>query len=175
MGQNNNSKPASVSIGLVNPKSPSNVAVVLRAAGCFDVSCINYTGKRYTQAKAFYEDTKKVRHDIPVNTVEDLIASAPNEATLVAVELTQGAMPLPLFNHPDNAYYIFGPEDGSIPQGIIDACQHVVYIPTRTSLNLAVTANLVLYDRLAKSNFDHSDELIKQSRDVNNQTKINTN
>jgi tRNA(Leu) C34 or U34 (ribose-2'-O)-methylase TrmL len=161
-----------ISIGLVNPKSASNVAVILRAAGCFGVSSIFYTGIRYTHAKAFHEDTKRFRDSIPSTAVDDLLAMTPRGATLVVVELVEGAIPLPAFTHPKNAYYIFGPEDGSVPQEIVNACEHVVYIPTKSSMNLAVTANVVLYDRLAKSEYKHSNELIKQSRDVNNNAKV---
>lgn len=162
-----------VDIGLLNPKSASNVAVVLRAAGCFGVSSISYTGTRYAHAKAFHEDTKKFHHLIPNIAVDDLLAAVPIGSTPVVIELVEGACPLPTFVHPDKAFYIFGPEDGSVPQHIVDACEHVVYIPTSSSLNLAVTANVVLYDRLAKSNFEHGDALIKRSRDVNNNVKVN--
>lgn len=161
-----------VSLGLVNPKSASNVAVILRAAGCFGVSSIFYTGVRYTYAKAFHEDTKKFRDIIPTTAVDDLIATAPQGATIVAIELVEGATALPEYSHPSNAFYLLGPEDGSIPQEILNACDDVVYIPTTTSMNLAVTANVVLYDRLAKSNYPRGDALIKQSRDKNNNTRI---
>jgi tRNA G18 (ribose-2'-O)-methylase SpoU len=33
-------------IGLYNPKSPENVGSVMRAAGCYGVSTVFYTGKR---------------------------------------------------------------------------------------------------------------------------------
>lgn len=161
-----------LSIGLVNPKSASNVAVILRAAGCFGVTSIFYTGERYTYAKAFHEDTKKFRNLIPTTAVDDLITSAPKGARIIAVELVEGALALPAFEHPANAYYLFGPEDGTIPQHILDACDDVVYIPTKSSMNLAVTANVVLYDRLAKSNYPSGDNFIKQSRDKNNNTRV---
>jgi tRNA(Leu) C34 or U34 (ribose-2'-O)-methylase TrmL len=161
-----------VTIGLVNPKSASNVAVILRAAGCFAVSSIFYTGVRYTYAKAFNEDTKKFRDSIPLHAVDDLLSQVPAGASIVAIELSEGAVPLPEFTHPENAFYILGPEDGSIPQNIVKASDHVVYIPTLSSMNLAVTANVVLYDRLAKSDYQQGDELIRASRDRNNNTKI---
>jgi tRNA(Leu) C34 or U34 (ribose-2'-O)-methylase TrmL len=160
-----------VNIGLVNPKSASNVAVILRAAGCYGVESIFYTGVRYTYAKAFNEDTKKFRNIIPTIAVDDLLGDIPAGASPVVIELVEGATPLPAFKHPENAYYIFGPEDGSVPQEIVNACEHIVYIPTHTSMNLAVTANVVLYDRLAKSDYINSDELIKLSRDKNNNVK----
>lgn len=160
-----------VNIALINPKSASNVAVILRAAGCFGAKAIYYTGERYSFAKGFVQDTKKFRHTIATISVEDIFEKMPSNATPVVIELVEGATPLPEFTHPENAFYIFGPEDGSIPQSIVDKCEHVVYIPTSSSLNLGMTANIVLYDRLAKSNYEHSDHLIRQSRDNNNNLK----
>ena len=65
--------------------------------------------------------------------------------------------------------YIFGPEDGSISQALIDFADDVVYVPTIGCMNLAATVNVVLYDRLAKDPQGiASNELICQSRDINN-------
>jgi tRNA(Leu) C34 or U34 (ribose-2'-O)-methylase TrmL len=157
-----------VSIGLVNPKSATNVAVILRAAGCYGVSAVFYTGERYSFAKGFQQDTKGMRHKIPTVAVEDLLAMTPSGATPIVIELAENAVPLPAFSHPDNAYYIFGPEDGSVSADIIEKCANVVYVPTFTSMNLAATANVVLYDRLAKREYPDSNAFIKQSRDKNN-------
>lgn len=160
-----------VNIGLINPKSASNVAVILRAAGCFGVSSVFYTGARYGYAKQFNEDTRKIRNKIPCIALSDFDCLRPAGAKMVAVELTEGAVSLPKFVHPPNAYYVFGPEDGSIPQSVIDECDDVVYVPTFCSMNLAATVNVVLYDRLAKSHQPVVEDLIKQSRDKNNNTK----
>lgn len=161
-----------VSIGLTNPKSATNVASVLRAAGCYGVSSVFYTGQRYRFAKDFNADTKAFHKIIPTIGVDDLIAMRPQGAAIVAVELVEGATALPHFHHPRNAYYLFGPEDGSIGQSTLAHCDDVVYIPTRSCMNLAATVNVLLYDRLAKSEFAHSDAMIRASRDVNNRTKI---
>jgi len=160
------------SIGLVNPKSAENVAAVMRAAGCYGVSSVLYTGKRFDYAKkhapAFRQDTKAARLSIPLLGVNELIESMPKGAIPVAVELVEDATPLPAFEHPKNAFYIFGPEDGSLTKSIVSACQHTVYIPTQNSMNLAVSVNVVLYDRLAKSDYPHSNQFIRGIRDVNN-------
>lgn len=160
-----------VSIGLVNPKSATNVASILRACGCYGASSVFYTGERFRYAKAFNADTQKMRLVIPTVGVDDLLAMKPANAEVVVVELVEGATPLPQFTHPKNAYYIFGPEDASVPSPIINAAQHVVYIPTRSSMNLAATANVVLYDRLAKSQYIANDDVIRQSRDNNNNAR----
>lgn len=161
-----------VSLGLVNPKSATNVASILRACGCYGASAVFYTGQRFGYAKDFNADTKRMRHVIPTIGVDDLLAIAPKGASKVVIELVEGAIPLPEFKHPENAFYIFGPEDASVPSEIVNACDHVVYIPTRNSMNLAATANVVLYDRMAKSDYAAGDELIKKSRDNNNNIKV---
>lgn len=138
-------------IGLINPKSPENVGMVMRAAGCYEADKVFYTGVRFDRARQFFTDTKNMHEKIPLQRAEDLLATVPEGAKIVAVELVEGATPLIHFQHPEQAYYIFGPEDGSLTQTILDACDHVVYIPTIGCMNLAATVNVVLYDRLSKS------------------------
>ncbi|MFT6898219.1 MAG: tRNA(Leu) C34 or U34 (ribose-2'-O)-methylase TrmL [Paraglaciecola sp.] len=159
-----------VSLCLLNPKSPQNMGSILRAAGCYGVQDIFYTGSRYDKARAFSTDTKNAARNIPVNNIDFPAPSA--DSVMVAIELVEGAQPLPHFSHPAKAYYIFGPEDGSIEQGILDRCQHIVYVPTEGCMNLAATVNVLLYDRLAKSAATHyGDDIIRASRDTNNRTK----
>ena len=160
-------------IGLTNPKTPANVGSVMRAAGCFGVTAVFYTGKRYERAAQFNTDTKAVNRHIPLHNVANLLESIPKDAQLVCVELAQGAIPLPEFQHPEKAFYLFGPEDGTLEQAVIDRADAVIYIPTIGCLNLAATVNVVLYDRLAKSGqvIEH-DALIRQSRDTNNRLVV---
>lgn len=160
-----------VSLGLINPKSAVNVAAVLRAAGCYGASSVFYTGQRYAYAKEFNADTKAFHRQIPTVGVDDLLSVIPKGARVVAVELVEGATPLPAFEHPDNAFYILGPEDGSVPTEVLDACHDVVYVPTRSCMNLAATVNVLLYDRMCKSEYECGDDLIRTARDRNNRTK----
>ncbi|MEN8778523.1 MAG: RNA methyltransferase [Glaciecola sp.] len=161
-----------VTMGLINPKSASNVASILRAAGCYGVSAVYYTGQRFGYAKEFNADTQRMRDKIPTVGVDDLLAYKPQGASVVVVELVENAIPLPEFTHPENAYYILGPEDGSVPIEIVETADAVVYVPTFNSMNLGATGNVILYDRLAKQSYDRSNTLIQNSRDNNNNHKI---
>lgn len=161
-------------IGLSNPKSPVNVGAVMRAAGCYQVSSVFYTGERYARAVKFNTDTKDARSNISLKGVDCLLGHIPENHKIVCVELVEGATPLPEFQHPEKAFYIFGPEDGTLEQRVVDRADAVVYIPTIGCMNLAATVNVVLYDRLAKSASTlANDELIRQSRDTNNKVKVN--
>lgn len=58
---------------------------------------------------------------------------------------------MPAFQHPATAFYVFGPEDGTLGKDIRDWCPVRVMIPTRSCMNLAGCVNVVLYDRMAKA------------------------
>lgn len=162
-----------VSLGLTNPKSPSNVGSVMRAAGCYQVDAVIYTGERYAKAAKFNTDTKSSSDSIPLTGVQSLVDEIPSEVKVICVDLVEGATPLPEFNHPEKAHYIFGPEDGTISQEVIDRADAVVYVPTIGCMNLAASVNVLLYDRLAKSDYAFAgDSLIKTSRDTNNKVKV---
>jgi hypothetical protein len=47
-----------------------------------------------------------------------------------------------------NAAYVLGPERAGLSGELLGRCDHVVRVPTRFALNLAVAGALVLYDRL---------------------------
>jgi tRNA(Leu) C34 or U34 (ribose-2'-O)-methylase TrmL len=78
----------------------------------------------------------------------------PYSAMPVAVDLVDGAKSLISFQHPNAAFYIFGPEDGTIPCSILEQCPIRIAIPTRHCINLAACVNVVLYDRMAKLGVD---------------------
>ncbi|WP_028866128.1 RNA methyltransferase [Psychromonas aquimarina] len=162
-----------VHIGLLNPKSATNVGAVMRAAGCYAADKVFYTGERYDRAVKLNTDTKKISSRVPLIGVENLLESKSDDIKVVCVDLVEGAVPLPAFEHPDNAFYLFGPEDGTISQKLINQADAVVYIPTIGCMNLAAAVNVVLYDRLLKSAAHVTDNaLIRQSRDNNNKVKV---
>lgn len=170
-------KESKVSIGLCNPKSPNNVGSVMRAAGNFRVDSVFYTGRRYPRAVELNPDIPKmsrsVSQDVPLSGVACLLDEVADDMQIVCVEFAMNAIPLMEYQHPDNAFYVFGPEDGTISQEVIDAADAVVYVPTVGCMNLAATVNVLLYDRLIKSSqrFE-SNELIRKSRDTNNNIKV---
>jgi tRNA(Leu) C34 or U34 (ribose-2'-O)-methylase TrmL len=162
-----------VFIGLCNPKSPTNVGAIMRAVGCYQADQVIYTGVRFDRATKYQTDTHNTRDTVPLNQVEDIVESMPDGMQLVCVEFVEGATPLPEFQHPQQAMYLFGPEDGSISQSLVDEADHVVYIPTRGCMNLSASVNVLLYDRLAKSDCRIGDEsIVLSSRDVNNRLKV---
>ena len=144
------------SVVLCNPKYPHNVGGALRACANFEVGQLWYTGNRVpmtTEDKNWrlpreermreYQDVKLFQHDYPFDHFPHGVP--------VAIELLDSSMPLVEFEHPKNAVYVFGPEDGSIPKSLRSFCHYFVYIPTTACLNLSAAVNVILYDRLLKS------------------------
>jgi tRNA(Leu) C34 or U34 (ribose-2'-O)-methylase TrmL len=166
-----------VSLGLVNPKSPDNVGSVLRAAANYGIDKVFYTGNRYPRAierKARTVDmSRKVSKDVLITQQDCLIDVVTENMRVVCVEFALNAIPLPEYEHPENVLYIFGPEDGSIDQAIIDQADDVVYVPTVGCMNLSASVNVLLYDRLFKAgNYNAGNTLIRENRDTNNRLKV---
>ena len=111
------------------------------------VNTVFYTGVRYDRAKEFVTDTKKVHQKIPLIGIEDLQNVIPLGCTPVAVELVKGAKPLPEYTHPERAFYIFGPEDGTLDKTVRAWCTDVVYIPTVGCMNPVSYTHLDVYKR----------------------------
>lgn len=134
-------------IGLHQPKTPHNVGGVMRAAGCYGASLVCLAGERFRWSCT---DTQKQHLHTPLICCANLRDVIPHGAVPVAVDLIDDATPLPKYAHPERAFYIFGPEDGTLGHQITDWCRDVIYIPTRYCMNLAATVNVVLYDRMMK-------------------------
>jgi tRNA(Leu) C34 or U34 (ribose-2'-O)-methylase TrmL len=135
-------------IGLHNPKTPANVGSVLRAAGCYEAAMVAMTGSRFKRAAT---DTMSAWRHLPLIEADDLRLVVPFDCVPVAIDLVEGARPLTTYTHPDRAFYVFGPEDGTLGKGVLSWCRDVVYVPTNGCMNLAAAVNVVLYDRMMKT------------------------
>jgi len=137
-------------VGLDNVKYDVNIGSVLRAAFCYNVSMVAVSGKRY---KKHNTDTVKGYRKFPLIQTNDLKIVIPYDCVPVAVDLVKGAKKLNNYKHPERAFYIFGAEDQTLGKHIVSFCRDIVYIPTKTCMNLAATVNVVLYDRMVKGEY----------------------
>lgn len=135
-------------IGLIRPKHPDNVGHIMRAAYVYNAALVAVQGER-TPVTSYIDTPKAYRH-LPVLRGDSLKDLIPYDAVPVAVDLVDGAVDLPAYQHPQRAFYIFGPEDGTLGADVLAYCRDRVMVPTRGCMNLAATVNVVLYDRLAK-------------------------
>jgi tRNA(Leu) C34 or U34 (ribose-2'-O)-methylase TrmL len=136
---------------LWNPKYVHNLAGAIRAASCFGVPQVWWTGRRlddalYSVDRLPREERMKGYRDVAWgHTFRPLDHF--DRVTPVAVEKRDRAECLTDFIHPERAVYLFGPEDGSLPKGLLHACHRFVWIPSEQCLNLAAAVNVVLCHR----------------------------
>jgi tRNA(Leu) C34 or U34 (ribose-2'-O)-methylase TrmL len=143
-----------------NPKYAHNVGAAVRACSCFGSDLIIWSGDRVPHPDNQRSIDKKYRlpreermkgysHVELVNDEYPFNRFGKN-VTPVAVEVRDNSEVLPHFIHPENPVYVFGPEDGSIPQIYLKHCQRFLVIPSLFCTNLAAAVYIVLYDRMAK-------------------------
>ncbi len=139
-------------IGLHRPKNGLNVGGVLRAAQCYGAAMVAISGERFEANRVIDSRANILRTErhIPVLRGDDLRDVIPFGCVPVAVDLVDDAIELQNYQHPQRAFYIFGPEDGTLGIKVLSWCRDRVMIPTHNCMNLAATVNVVLYDRLAK-------------------------
>ena len=134
-------------IGAEAISKPMNLGNLIRSAHAFGASFAFLVDAHYTIRDA-RSDTSQAEKQLPVyrfDSPADLVL--PKACSLIGVELLDEAIDLPSFRHPLNAAYIFGPERGSLTPEMVACCDHVVKIPTRFCINLAVAGAIVMYDR----------------------------
>ena len=155
---------------LSNPKYVENLGGVIRAVACFNYGPVLWTGKRLIdpssgRLKALsagyaaprkerllrefrHPDYKSVLWE-QTDKPFDISHSRGMDLVPICVEV-DGSEDLTYFEHPANAAYVFGPEDGSVPPVLRRHCHRFVRIPSLYCLNLAAAVNIVLADRIMK-------------------------
>jgi tRNA G18 (ribose-2'-O)-methylase SpoU len=136
-------------IGAEGVSKSQNVGALLRTAHAFGASFCFTVGAGFDARAGRVSDTSDTPSHVPLWRFPDLAGLVlPQGCVLVGIELLEDAPELPSFRHPLNAAYVLGPERSGLSPAMLAACRHVVRIPTRFALNLAVAGALVLYDRL---------------------------
>ena len=136
-------------IGAEGVSKSANVGALLRTAHAFDAAFCFLIGTGFDARAGRLADTADTPAHVPLwrfDSVDGVML--PERCVLVGVELLDDAAELPSFRHPLNAAYVLGPERSGLSPAVLARCRHVVRIPTRFALNLAVAGALVLYDRL---------------------------
>jgi len=136
-------------IGAEGISKPMNLGALMRTANAFDASFVFSINADDKVRLAYKADTSKTFKSVPYyqwDTMDDM--ALPKGCQLVGVELTDDAVELPRFRHPQAAAYVLGPERGSLSPEMTARCEHVVKIPTKFCINVSLAGALVMYDRL---------------------------
>ena len=135
-------------VGVDGISKPMNLGNLLRIAHAFDASFF-FTIAAHVKLSDAHSDTSGASGHLPLYqfpSVEDF--RLPQGCSLVGVEITDDAIELPRFRHPLRAAYVFGAERMSLSPATVAACEFVVKIPTRFSINVGMAGAIVMYDRL---------------------------
>jgi len=147
---------ADLAVALVRPKYPHNVGAAVRAASCFDIPQVWFTGdrvrtegdgKRYRLPR---EERMKGYGKVDICHGEYFFDAFGKHVTPIAIDLVPGTESLTTFEHPENALYVFGPEDGSLSSVELRHCHRFVHIPMAHCANLSSAVYMVLWDRHSK-------------------------
>lgn len=136
-------------IGAEDISKAMNVAALMRTAHAFGASFVFSIGKVRAGHQWGRVDTSDATGSLPYYGFDDPAELLlPKGCELVGIEITDDAIPLPSFHHPRRAAYVLGRERGSLSAELLARCDHVVRIPSRFSINLAIAGAMVMYDRM---------------------------
>src|SRR5271167_3947106 len=123
-------------VGVDGISKPMNLGNLLRIAHAFGASFFFTLNARVKLSDA-QSDTSAASGHLPFYQypcVADL--RLPQGCRVVGVEITDDAVELPRFRHPLRAAYVFGAERLSLSPETVAACEFIVKIPTRFSINV---------------------------------------
>lgn len=149
---------------LADVRSAHNVGAIFRTADAAGVKKIFLTGHTPTPVDRFGRPHPKMGKTalgscdfVPwehwtevLPLVKELQASG---VAVVAVELTEKAVPLFDYVNSGSVAYVFGNEVTGVPNGVLEAADATVEIPMlgqKESLNVAVSVGIALYHDLFK-------------------------
>ncbi len=135
-------------VGVDGISKPMNLGNLMRIAHAFDASFFFSINVQVKLSDA-QSDTSNAEGAIPVYAFHSATDfRLPDGCRLVGVEITDDAVELPRFRHPQRAAYVFGAERMSLSDEVLKRCEFVVKIPTRFSINVGMAGAIVMYDRL---------------------------
>lgn len=132
---------------LENPKYARSIEEALRAATNYNFGQVLIIGGRYKGEEINHHKYP----DVLLMESFSMLPTFNSSTTLIGVERTKDAAPLPSMVHPESVVYVFGPEDGDLSPEIQNRCHEIVQIPTPMCLQIQCAINVVLYDRAIKN------------------------
>jgi tRNA G18 (ribose-2'-O)-methylase SpoU len=136
-------------VGVDGISKPMNLGNLMRIANAFDASFFFSISPQLKLSEAKNSDTAHTQGTLPLYTYKSAAEfRLPVGCRLVGVEITEDAVDLPRFRHPQRAAYVFGAERHSLSPAVLSRCEFVVKIPMKFSINVGMAGAIVLYDRL---------------------------
>jgi len=135
-------------IGIEGASKPMNTGNLIRSAHAFGASFI-FTINAHYRVRQARSDTSRTQKSVPWYDWDDTDSIIlPKGCQIVGIELTDDAIDLPSFKHPQRAAYVLGPERGNLSDEMSEKCNHIIRIPTKFCVNVQIAGAIVMYDRL---------------------------
>ena len=135
-------------IGIEGASKPMNTGNLIRSAHAFGASFI-FTINAHYRVRQARSDTSRTQKSVPWYDWDDTDSIIlPKGCQIVGIELTDDAIDLPSFKHPQRAAYVLGPERGNLSDEMSEKCNHIIRIPTKFCVNVQIAGAFVMYDRL---------------------------
>jgi tRNA G18 (ribose-2'-O)-methylase SpoU len=136
-------------IGIEGVSKPMNLGSLMRTAHAFNASFVFTIGAAFRPRETLLADTSDASASLPLHEYKDVAGfDLPRGCKLVGIELLDNAVDLPSFRHPPQAAYVLGAERASLSPALVARCDHLVRIPTRFCVNVAMAGALAMYDRM---------------------------
>jgi tRNA G18 (ribose-2'-O)-methylase SpoU len=136
-------------IGAEGISKPMNLGSLMRSAHAFGASFFFTVEAAFNPREVKAADTSDAARHLPLYTYDTVAElTLPRGCALVGVELTEEAVELPSFFHPQAAAYVLGRERGSLSPALQARCDHLVKIPTKFCVNVGTAGAIVMYDRM---------------------------
>jgi tRNA (guanosine-2'-O-)-methyltransferase len=134
--------------------TPANVGAIVRSAAAYRVERLWLAGVTPSLSASGVQRTAMGTDRYVGATTVASGAEAVTEAradgfTVVAIELTDAAVPLHELALPDDVALVVGHEDHGISRGALEAVDHIAYLPMLGrvgSLNVATAAAIAMYE-----------------------------
>lgn len=139
-------------VGVEGSHKIMNAGNLLRTTHAFGGSFFFFVRPAFDRHELELSDTARSISGMPVyhfDSADDLFL--PRGCKLVGVELTDDAIDLPVFRHPQQAAYVLGPEMGNLSPRMQARCDYIVKIPMKFCVNVGVAGAIVIYDRLVNN------------------------
>lgn len=137
-------------IGIMNNTDELNIGSLWRSAYILGASFIFTVDKKYKQQST---DVTNAWSKIPLyhyDNIEQLKTNLPYSTKLIGVELSNDAIDIENYQHPDRAVYLLGNEQIGLSNTILNQCHDVVKLPGNFSLNVAVTGSIIAHHRITQ-------------------------
>ena len=136
-------------IGAEGISKPMNLGNLIRSAHAFGASFFFTIAPVFAASEVRLSDTSDAAKHLPLYNYDSVAElTLPRGCALIGVELSDDAVELPSFHHPNAAAYVLGPERGALSPEMQARCQQLIKIPTKFSVNVGIAGAIVMYDRL---------------------------